>query len=516
MVKPSKGCSTCRTRKIKCDETRPACSQCLKAHYSCPGYQDRWTVMHRSQNEQFARRIRATNSIKHKRKYGSILWHYTEPQEDACTGHNSRPMAFPSSPVTIDEAVAFFLHNYVLKHGEIANAHLTHQQMINSTRSSEAVLLGMGAVGMASLANIRNSKGLRIMATREYTSTLHLTTVSLQDSTLCKSDETVIAVVLLGMFEFLINTTINIDRWEKHINGGMALLELRGVEQIHGKSGLQLFTQLRSNIMANCLRVGAEVPALIVEISKAAENLRPEGEKYADILVGIVSRLSTLRADIKSGRIADWLRILEMAMEIDRSFNKWASDAPARWHYVTLFHRVNDDATLKNSPLSVKYAYCGRYDIYPDLWATNVWNYYRATRMIVNWMILSLLAYTHTGPPNYSPAVINTLQQKAKENTIQLAEDICASVAFSFDPVGCRSIASGQKLPDSTYTAGGCLGGSLLIYPIAVAASISRSPSYLRTWMLSCLEYIAHDMGIGRAGSVLWLLEENKRKNIDG
>jgi hypothetical protein len=73
----------------------------------------------------------------------------------------------------------------------------------------------------------------------------------------------------------------------------------------------------------------------------------------------------------------------------------------------------------------------------------------------------------------------------------------------------------GQRLPGSTYTPGGCLGGSLLIYPITVAAWISRSQPYLRIWMLSCLKHIAHDMGIGRAGAVLRLLEENKTNDGD-
>ena len=33
------GCSTCRTRKIKCDEARPFCANCKKSRLSCPGYQ---------------------------------------------------------------------------------------------------------------------------------------------------------------------------------------------------------------------------------------------------------------------------------------------------------------------------------------------------------------------------------------------------------------------------------------------------------------------------------------------
>jgi hypothetical protein len=267
--------------------------------------------------------------------------------------------------------------------------------------------------------------------------------------------------------------------------------------------------------MANCLRVGTKVPTPIVELSKAAENLRPPGEKYADILVDIVSRLTTLRADIKSRRVTDWLTILDMAVEIDQSFTQWASDVPARWRYTTSFHHFDNNVILGNFPKCMNYTFCGRFDIYPDLWATNVWNYYRATRMITNWMILDLLAHTPTETFNCLPEAINTLRQKAEENKILLAEDICASVAFSFDPVGCQSIVLGQRLPDSTYTLGGCLGGSLLIYPIAVAVWILRSQPYLRMWMLSCLEHIAHDMRIGRAGAVFRLLEENKTNDGD-
>lgn len=32
------GCPTCRTRRIKCDETRPSCTACLTAGLSCQGY----------------------------------------------------------------------------------------------------------------------------------------------------------------------------------------------------------------------------------------------------------------------------------------------------------------------------------------------------------------------------------------------------------------------------------------------------------------------------------------------
>ncbi|PQE31940.1 C6 finger domain-containing protein [Rutstroemia sp. NJR-2017a WRK4] len=35
----SKGCRTCKTRRLKCDEQEPACRRCQKANLTCPGYE---------------------------------------------------------------------------------------------------------------------------------------------------------------------------------------------------------------------------------------------------------------------------------------------------------------------------------------------------------------------------------------------------------------------------------------------------------------------------------------------
>lgn len=36
--KTTTGCSTCRARRVKCDETKPSCIRCLRTGRSCPGY----------------------------------------------------------------------------------------------------------------------------------------------------------------------------------------------------------------------------------------------------------------------------------------------------------------------------------------------------------------------------------------------------------------------------------------------------------------------------------------------
>ncbi|KXJ86349.1 fungal-specific transcription factor domain-domain-containing protein [Microdochium bolleyi] len=42
------GCSACKTRRLKCDETKPACLACVKGNRPCPGYRKafRWSTKH--------------------------------------------------------------------------------------------------------------------------------------------------------------------------------------------------------------------------------------------------------------------------------------------------------------------------------------------------------------------------------------------------------------------------------------------------------------------------------------
>src|ERR1700760_10880 len=38
----SKGCSTCRKRKIKCDKRQPHCHNCQVSGWKCDGYERKW------------------------------------------------------------------------------------------------------------------------------------------------------------------------------------------------------------------------------------------------------------------------------------------------------------------------------------------------------------------------------------------------------------------------------------------------------------------------------------------
>ncbi|KAJ5174713.1 uncharacterized protein N7482_000590 [Penicillium canariense] len=55
----SKGCQTCRKRKVKCDEQEPECARCIKRGVKCPGYEKTRIFIH----HPLARREKAKVSI---------------------------------------------------------------------------------------------------------------------------------------------------------------------------------------------------------------------------------------------------------------------------------------------------------------------------------------------------------------------------------------------------------------------------------------------------------------------
>ncbi|PYH82219.1 hypothetical protein BO82DRAFT_431774 [Aspergillus uvarum CBS 121591] len=52
------GCKTCKSRRIQCDETRPACNACVKQGRTCPGYQRefKWSTKHEVSSARVRRR----------------------------------------------------------------------------------------------------------------------------------------------------------------------------------------------------------------------------------------------------------------------------------------------------------------------------------------------------------------------------------------------------------------------------------------------------------------------------
>lgn len=246
--KPSKGCGECRSRKIRCDQARPACTQCTKANRTCSGYRDQLSLMFRDESQQVVRKARNSASTRRTAKVSkraaargaspsgkttedvdendnNKLQQMTPPSTSEennsvsdLTSFNSSPDRQALSPArtpnqqtlnvrpsyhpTQDEAVCYFLR-YNAWPGAFWMLNTTPDMFMqhNGSSSLQAMKAGVVSVGTAMLSRIRRCPTLKLAAEREYGNALRLMNTAVSDISEAQANPTLAAVLLLAIFE---------------------------------------------------------------------------------------------------------------------------------------------------------------------------------------------------------------------------------------------------------------------------------------------------------------------------
>lgn len=119
------------------------------------------------------------------------------------------------------------------------------------------------ACAMASLGNrvTSDSINFRDRAFAEYSKALAGTNAALRHQEGCKSDATLAAVLMLGMFENITAKQMGEFAWGSHIEGAIQIVKARGRKQLRTKTGLLLFISVRTQLVSLVLRVLPLVPS---------------------------------------------------------------------------------------------------------------------------------------------------------------------------------------------------------------------------------------------------------------
>lgn len=115
-------------------------------------------------------------------------------------------------------------------------------------------------------------------------------------------------------------------------------------------------------------------------------------------------------------------RILYLALDIDSQLKQWAETVPDAWLWVS--------ATGFDLPSDIPrdtFIYNDRVDYYCDLNVLDIWNSYRAKRVIILSIIIECIL--KTGPP--SDEFLAHLVKYAFRTTQELVDDLCATVPYS-------------------------------------------------------------------------------------
>ncbi|OQE38347.1 hypothetical protein PENCOP_c008G04528 [Penicillium coprophilum] len=519
--KPSKGCGECRSRKIRCDQAKPACSQCTRAKRDCPGYRDQLSLMFRDESKSVVRKVTAASTLKNKRaerlprtavpEGNPVRSELGTPVVDPGFDFNSDPQhiylmrQFEGFPLEIHpsqeletakyEAVCYFMRSNALP-GSFWTSEIMSNFLLQSggPASQRAMQASVVATATAMLSRVRHLPSLRDVAHREYGSALRLLNVALGDIEEAKTNQTLGAVIMLAVYEVITSrATKDIESWINHINGATALLDIRGTDQLKTNAGLRLFLHLRYQIIISCLQRDARVPESLLECTKLVTFLQP-AEAHGNCLTMILAKLSNLRADIRTNMYENEGEIISAASAIEADLIAWLAALPPEFNYTTHI-KSPFDFTFQKRFRGIS-SYDDQYHVYPSQWVCTSWNQYRSARIIVSDIILSHVRRISDSSSVTSLSEEFRLHCRTLRLTIhRLAVEICRSVPFHLN------VHQTQKDPNlpppESY-----LGGLVILWHLFIAGVVENPRHGLRRWVVKCLESIGHTMGIDQALAV--------------
>ncbi|KAJ9640690.1 hypothetical protein H2204_003319 [Knufia peltigerae] len=475
--KPSRGCQRCRQRKIRCDVTKPTCLKCQKAREPCT-YRNFDEAIFRDQTREVVRKFKLPPEDEHcsaesRRSLAMVSSSMT-------TSTTSTPDIFYSalSPSVYDIGANFFFDKFLSEKGTFFGDYSSWLGQLYTADTSSGGLIRavIEAVGLSALFNVSLDLGIQIKSSEQYSKTLAALKFALDDPERAKSDDTLLAITLLILFELLNFRTWQRHRyWEAHVNAALTLLELRGQDQFQRQRGGQLYIQVRSQILLVCMQKRVAVPRALVQTTcdfqgslmrQLWQNSRVASPSS---ITEICFRVVNLRAALHRQEEGDDTKmngkiLLNMAVDIDNDLESWAAGLPDSWRYSV----VHGPARVAEELLQ------GVRHVYPTLWIAEAWNNWRILRLLVSQMRLEI---------SVDPQEIATSQNMAR----RLCTDVCISVSnFSGSP---------------SYIS--------LIQPLYLVALETLVPYSLRVFAIEQLRHIDASLGVRQARLLADTAENN-------
>ncbi|KAF2462868.1 uncharacterized protein BDR25DRAFT_118150 [Lindgomyces ingoldianus] len=240
--RPSRACLSCRQKRIKCDETRPTCKRCSRLKLEC-GWKDEWTSMVRHQEKwaecKVAKRV---EKVQMKRNQRHV---HRKPDLSSYVAAHALSMSKQCQIGPEVYAINRFYSDYAFTEGTFPFLHLV-APLYTLEQTPGYLHSALPAVALASSAKQLNRHDMMLEAHRHYGNAVRSLNNSLPDTSMAKHDATLLTVFLLGLYEFITTDRLHglPSPYHTHGPGRLALLRLRGPEQLETITGRNLFTLL--------------------------------------------------------------------------------------------------------------------------------------------------------------------------------------------------------------------------------------------------------------------------------
>ncbi|KAJ5212591.1 uncharacterized protein N7498_004237 [Penicillium cinerascens] len=238
----SKGCKTCRRRRVKCDEVKPHCERCRKAKLQCEGY------------NQYAEFIDVTTRLTGKSLPNDKKSAAVSPAGSTWPGDSV--IELPCMPLirnpAFDEQIIFTSHliNRLFSWHQESTSPESAAWILSLTRHTEdegdLSTSSLRALATAYFGKTHGHSELVRKGAGFYSRALTSLRRQLQDPNLVLEDEVLVAIICMGIYELV--TFNQPNGWLHHWKGLARLTALRGPHRFQSGIAHALFPSLRSCI----------------------------------------------------------------------------------------------------------------------------------------------------------------------------------------------------------------------------------------------------------------------------
>ncbi|KAJ5970804.1 uncharacterized protein N7479_000722 [Penicillium vulpinum] len=324
------GCITCKIRRIKCDEEKPHCRRCVSTGRKCDGYPDPpFTVevfgsYHDKIDSSRERLVkcdlaspRGSTPLFGTRPLDQVTIPFTHFSERTdgfplLSGRNSL-LLHPLAESWNAHFMPFLINKFRLSFEMAKSIYNTVPDVISKAEEESALYKACNAVACAYMATI--TRTLKATSDRAKAYGIALTAIrsAIQDPERCKSDNTLLAIWMLGLYELVLGVRngtepVATPGWQIHNQVLSELIRLRGSEQFTTRSGRNLFIIMFTNVETQALMSGQECKEVLTWFLQFYKYCEP-------------SEYPMLRACIFShhcARICSRVRALVDAGDIDK------------------------------------------------------------------------------------------------------------------------------------------------------------------------------------------------------
>ncbi|PVH87944.1 hypothetical protein DL98DRAFT_648846 [Cadophora sp. DSE1049] len=429
--KPSSDCLPCRKRKLRCDLRRSGCGQCQRAKLLCHGY--------RNPNELIVRD--ETIQTKQKALARNVELSSSPPQTLQLSWEVRAREAF------FTDYVSGFSRSY----DDLA-------PLLGQTSATGHLAASVDAVSVALMSFRSNAPLLRQLAKEKYVAALQKTGQALRIPEISATDETLQSVLLLDLYEKLVNQNpLSSVAWMSHVVGAISLVKSYGDRIIVTQTGRRLATRLAMTLAISCGAARTRIPEPLLSLREDLSFLVGDTKwDFTAIVVDVVN----LRADIASLRITSSSEVAELAKKLDRQLESLETTLPPFW--------AAQSVSISAHPL----LFGSSYDAYQDHFVTQVRNAFRTVRLMLNGLI-----------QKHCPPEMCGLRNDAANVIKVLTEQICAAVT--------PFVLSGdQQGMDGRFSSLQTLQCYTLIPPLYIAGQLSSNHA-LRNWAVYVMDHMA-------------------------